>query len=98
MANTQPTYDFITGNAIPAPATIVQPFSQSQSQRRQSTIGKADIGNEDLRAKILTLQYDLESFKQEREVERLRHDKEIRDVQLRAEETFKKAQVRITFL
>ena len=40
------------------------------------------------------LQYELESFKQEREVTNLRHEKELRDVQLKAEEDFRKAQVR----
>lgn len=52
-----------------------------------------DIGNEDLRAQLKTLQYELESFKQEREVAALRHDKELRDAQLKAEEVFRKAQV-----
>lgn len=52
-----------------------------------------DIGNEDLRAQVKTLQYELESFKQEREVAALRHDKELRDAQLKAEEVFRKAQV-----
>lgn len=54
-----------------------------------------DIENEDLRAQIKTLQYEVESFKQERELATLRHDKELRDTQLRAEEMFRKAQVRI---
>lgn len=55
--------------------------------------GFVDIGNEDLRAQVKTLQYELESFKQERDLNNLRHDKELRDVQLKAEETFRKAQV-----
>lgn len=54
--------------------------------------GQADIGNEDLRAQVKTLQYELESFKQERELAALRHDKELRDVQLKAEEMYRKAQ------
>lgn len=60
---------------------------------RQSQVVKPDIGNEDLRAQIKTLQYELESFKQERELSKLRHDKELRDVQFKAEEVFRKAQV-----
>ncbi len=47
-----------------------------------------------MRAQVKTLQYELESFKQERELAALRHDKELRDVQLKAEEVFMKAQVR----
>lgn len=88
IANTQPTYDFLTGGSVPAPA--MQPLGQS---RRQSTVVKPDIGNEDLRAQIKTLQYELRSFKEERELSTLRHDKELRDVQLKAEEVFRKAQV-----
>lgn len=60
---------------------------------RQSQAVKPDIGNEDLRAQIKTLQYELDSFKQERELSKLRHDKELREVQLKAEELFRKAQV-----
>ena len=63
-------------------------FSKSQA-------AKPDIGNEDLRAQVKTLQYELESFKQERELSKLRHDKELRDVQFKAEELFRKAQVRL---
>ena len=61
----------------------------------KSQAAKPDIGNEDLRAQVKTLQYELESFKQERELSKLRHDKELRDVQLKAEEVFRKAQVRL---
>lgn len=89
IANTQPTYNFITGGSVPAPT--MQPLGHS---RRQSTVPvKPDIGNEDLRAQIKTLQYELQSFKEERELRSLRHDKELRDVQLKAEDTFRKAQV-----
>lgn len=52
-----------------------------------------DIGNEDLRAQIKTLQYELESFKQEREFTNLRHEKELRDAEVKAEAEFRKAQV-----
>ena len=108
MANTQPTYDFITAGSVSTP---VQPLGQSRRQsRRQSTVvkpgasflacpkenrltGFLDIGNEDLRAQVKTLQYEVDSLKQERDLSNLRHDKELRDVQLKAEETFRNAQV-----
>ena len=51
------------------------------------------IGNEELRAKIKTLQYELDSMKQEREYASMRHEKELRDVAMKAEETVRKAQV-----
>lgn len=52
-----------------------------------------DVGNEDLRAQLKTLQYELEAFRQEREFTNLRHEKELRDVQVKAEADFKRAQV-----
>ena len=67
-----------------------EPLGQSF---RQSQAAKPDIGNEDLRAQVKTLQYELNSFKQERELSKLRHDKELRDVQVKAEDIFRKAQV-----
>lgn len=59
---------------------------------------QADIGNEDLRAQIKTLQYELDSFKQERELTNLRHEKELRDAHIKAEADFKRAQVCLIFL
>ena len=52
-----------------------------------------DIGNEDLRIQVKKLQYEVESLKQERDLNKLRHTKELRDVQTKAEADFKKAQV-----
>ena len=52
-----------------------------------------DVGNEDIRAQVKTLQYELESFKQEREFNNLRHEKELRDAHVKAEADFRKAQV-----
>lgn len=42
---------------------------------------------------ISTLRYELENIKQEREVTALRHEKELRDLQLKADADFRKAQV-----
>ena len=55
------------------------------------------MGNEDLRAQVKTLRYELESFKQERELTNLRHEKELRDAQIKTEAEFKRAQVRLIF-
>lgn len=91
IANTQPTYDFLGGNSVVAPSLSGQREPLGQSLRQSQAV-KPDIGNEDLRAQVKTLQYELDSFKQERELSKLRHDKELRDVQLKAEELFRKAQ------
>ncbi|KAK5168746.1 coiled-coil domain-containing protein mad1 [Saxophila tyrrhenica] len=85
MAHNQPTYDFIHGGAASPPR---------QSHRetfKQSTV-KPDINNENLRAQLHTLQYELDSLKQERELTALQQAQEIRDAQNRAEADFKRAQ------
>src|ERR1700761_3510872 len=87
MARNQPTYDFITGTEGSPPR---QPLRETF---KQSTISaKADINNENLRSQLHTLQYELDSLKQERELTSLQHQQEIRDVQNRAEADFKRAQ------
>ena len=53
---------------------------------------KPDIGNEELRAQLKTLQYEIESYKQEKELTTIRHEKELREVQVKAEADFKRAQ------
>lgn len=84
------TFDIITG------APLASSRSQGQSQReplrdttKQSTAG---ANNEDLRAQLRTVQYELDSLKQERELSELRHEQELRDAQSRADADFKRAQ------
>jgi hypothetical protein len=57
-----------------------------------------DAGNEELRVQISTLRYELENVKQERDFAELRHEKELRELQARADADFRKAQVRILCL
>ncbi|OCL11538.1 mitotic spindle assembly checkpoint protein-like protein MAD1 [Glonium stellatum] len=83
--STQPTYDFLTGASSPPPPSFRETV-------RASHIVRPDPGNEDLRAQINTLQYELDSLKQEREVTNLRHQKELREVQNKAEADFRRAQ------
>lgn len=52
-----------------------------------------DIGNEEFRAQIKTLQYELEMMKQERELNTVHHAKELRDLQTKAEVEYKRSQV-----
>lgn len=52
-----------------------------------------DTEKEELRVQVSTLRYELENVKQERELEVLRHEKETRDLQSRADADFRKAQV-----
>ena len=52
-----------------------------------------DSGNEELRVQVNTLRYELENIEQERDLAALRHEKEVRDLQARADADFRKAQV-----
>ena len=57
----------------------------------------SDQGNEELRAQINALRYELDSLKQERELSELRHEKELREIRNKAETDFRRAQVRLPF-
>lgn len=48
----------------------------------------------ELRVQVGTLKYELENMKQERDMVALRHEKELRDLQLKADTDFRKTQVR----
>jgi hypothetical protein len=50
--------------------------------------------NEELRAQINSLKYELDNIQQERGLLTLQHEKELREVQLKADADFKKYQVR----
>ena len=52
-----------------------------------------DFANEELRAEVKTLQYELSALKQDRELTNLRHEKELREAHRKAEADFKRAQV-----
>ena len=72
-----------------------QSLGASTATFKQSTMGppaRPDAGNEDLRAQLRTLQYELDSLKQERELATLESQHELRDLQARAEEDFRRAQ------
>ncbi|KAJ5576913.1 hypothetical protein N7535_003839 [Penicillium sp. DV-2018c] len=62
---------------------------QSQLQSHQPV---HDPEKEELRVQLSTLKYELDNIKQDRELEALRHEKEIRDLQLKADADFRKAQ------
>ncbi|KAI9801441.1 MAG: Mitotic spindle assembly checkpoint protein MAD1 [Piccolia ochrophora] len=83
-ANTQPSYDFLAGGS--SPTSKPHPLRQSQ------LASAIDTGNPNLRAEVKALQYELETVKQERELVNLRHEKELRDAQKKAEVDFKRAQ------
>lgn len=87
MAHNQPTFDLLTGSEISPRHPLRETFKQSAI-----TVAKADVNNEALRSQLHTLQYELDSLKQERDLTALHHQNELRDVQARAEVDYKRAQ------
>src|ERR1700744_6276933 len=86
--SSQPTYDFISGAA---PENSNQTLRQSRI--RQPSISRPDHAqDENLRAKINSLEYELKNLQQERGLLALQHEKELREQQIRAENDFKKYQ------
>ena len=86
--NQQPTFDFLTGNSPPR-----QPLRESTTLKQSTSFVRADISNEQLRAQINTLQYELDTIRQARELEILQYQSEVREAEKRAEADFKRAQV-----
>lgn len=99
---TQPSFNFLTGEEeepTPAPATAKrEPLRETfrttlrASQNAPHTVVPSDPINEDLRAQLNTLRYELETAKQEKEMMKLEHAQELRDAQNRADADFRKAQ------
>lgn len=88
QASTQPSYDFISGGAA---ENSNQPLRQSRV-RQPSVSRPGHVQDENLRAKINSLEYELKNLQQERGLLSLQHEKELREQQIRAENDFKKYQ------
>jgi mitotic spindle assembly checkpoint protein MAD1 len=98
----QPSFNFLTGEEeAPAPAfapakreALRETFRTTlrTSQNAPHMVVPSDPINEDLRAQLNTVRYELETAKQEREMMKLEHAQELRDAQNRADTDFRKAQ------
>ena len=51
------------------------------------------VDNEELRAKVKALQYEVDNLKSQRDYTELQHEKALRNATVRAEEDFRKTQV-----
>ncbi|KAJ5682544.1 Mitotic checkpoint [Penicillium macrosclerotiorum] len=92
---TRPASQLIAGFASPSTPAAAHTSSQSflQSVQHQRSPQPAhDAEKDELRVQVSTLKYELENIKQERALEALRHEKETRDLQLKADADFRKAQ------
>ncbi|TVY21670.1 Spindle assembly checkpoint component MAD1 [Lachnellula arida] len=103
-SNSQPSYDFITGETIGRPPSREAGFRQSirkpsvEALRDQAGLD-ADQEREkhrreldELKAEVKTLKYTIDNHKQEEELAKLRHESELRDTRRKAEDDFKKMQ------
>ncbi|KAF1848460.1 mitotic spindle assembly checkpoint protein-like protein MAD1 [Cucurbitaria berberidis CBS 394.84] len=95
----QPSFNLFTGDEeTPPPPAKREPLRETfrttlrTSQNAPHTVVPSDPINEDLRAQLNTLRYELETAKQEKEMMKLEHAQEIRDAQNRADSDFRKAQ------
>jgi mitotic spindle assembly checkpoint protein MAD1 len=90
-ANTQPTFDFLTGvettNAHPLRERVV-----SSENEKGSANSDHDRVVSDLKAEIKTLKYTLSTRDQEQELAKLRQESELRDVRRKGDDDFKKMQ------
>ncbi|KAH9861520.1 hypothetical protein J1614_011268 [Plenodomus biglobosus] len=102
MAWHSETYNLLTGldeptAPPPAPAPR-EPLRETFRTTLRTTVNAphtvvpSDPINEDLRAQLNTLRYELETAKQEKEMKKLEHAQELRDAMNRAETDFRKAQ------
>ncbi|KAI5270821.1 mitotic spindle assembly checkpoint protein-like protein MAD1 [Aureobasidium subglaciale] len=84
----QPSFDFFTGEErSPVRQPLRDTFRQSTA-----TVARSDVANESLRAQLNTLQYELDSLKQEKELTALQQASDVRDAEQRADRDFKRAQ------
>ncbi|TAQ89979.1 hypothetical protein B7494_g1727 [Chlorociboria aeruginascens] len=103
-ANSQPSFDFLTGAESTSRPPSRDAFRQSvrASSRelgREKTVAEPDVDYEkrrreldELKAEIRTLKYTIDNHKQEEEVTKLRHESEVREARRKGEEDFKQRQ------
>ncbi|EKV06271.1 Spindle-related protein, putative [Penicillium digitatum] len=100
--NSRPASQLIAGFGSPStPSGARSTMRRSTAMRQSGRFTKSqaqshllihDAEKDELRVQLSALKYELENIKQERELEALRHEKETRDLQLKADADFRKAQ------
>ncbi|TLD18332.1 mitotic spindle assembly checkpoint protein-like protein MAD1 [Venturia nashicola] len=94
-ARNQPTFDFFTGEEVPkvskAPELSKSRMRPSHSEYREHQPLPQSLPTEELHARIRTLEYEVATLKQEKEVTSIQHDQEIRELETRAESDHKRS-------
>ena len=103
-SNTQPTYDFLTGqestNRPPSRDTFRNSTRISSAELHRDKLVIEDDQEverrkqelESLKAEVKKLNYTIDNHKQEEELAKLRHESEVREARRKGEEDFKKMQ------
>ncbi|KAL1960878.1 hypothetical protein VTO42DRAFT_5861 [Malbranchea cinnamomea] len=92
LEQTQSAYGASSVVLSSSPANSPSRNSLRERARSPSQQIKPDVANEELRVQISTLRYELDNVKQERDLAELRHEKELRELQARADADFRRAQ------
>ncbi|KAJ5097447.1 hypothetical protein N7456_008168 [Penicillium angulare] len=97
--NTRPPSQLIAGFGSPSTPTGPAGSRRSVLQHSIRSVhpppppqSAHDVEKDELRVQVSTLRYELENIRQERDLQTLRFEKESRDLQLKADGDFKKAQ------
>ncbi|KIW05504.1 uncharacterized protein PV09_03387 [Verruconis gallopava] len=85
----QPQYDFLAGGDAPSPPKA---RAKRHEDYRQNQPLPQSLPTEELHARIRTLEYELATLKQEKEVTQLQHEQDVRGLQEKAEEDFRRSQ------
>ncbi|RDW91920.1 hypothetical protein BP5796_01314 [Coleophoma crateriformis] len=96
-ANSQPTFDFLTGAESTTAARRQSRIASGETVRDKHPEPDFDFEArkremDELKAQVKSLQYSIDSHKQEEELTKLRHESELRDARRKGEEDFKKMQ------
>ncbi|KAJ5224880.1 Spindle-related protein [Penicillium citrinum] len=94
--STRPASQLIAGFASPSTPTNAR-RSLRQSVQVPQTLSMHqqplhDAEKDELRVQVSTLKYEIENIKQEQELQTLQHEKETREMQVKADADFRKAQ------
>lgn len=97
----QPSFDLFGGGGLEEsqePAAKREPLRETfrttfrTSQNAPHTVVPSDPANEELRAQLNTVRYELETAKHDMEMKKVEHAQELREAQNRADADFRKAQ------
>ncbi|OQE15466.1 hypothetical protein PENSTE_c028G04822 [Penicillium steckii] len=94
--STRPASQLIAGFASPStPASARRSLRQSVQAPQPKSMHQQSLNDaekDELRVQVSTLKYEIENIRQEQELQTLQHEKETREIQVKADADFRKAQ------